>query len=83
MGQDTTTRHVAEDAMAREIVDQSAMAVPAYSVLGPEVTDEATARARLAELGFAGLVAMRVVGNETQYRYEPLYWTRFPHYRHM
>jgi hypothetical protein len=83
MGQNATTRRIAEDAMAREIVAQGAVGVPAYSVLGPDVTDEGTARARLTELGYAGLVVMRVVGTDTRTRYEPDHWARYPHYRRL
>jgi hypothetical protein len=76
-------RRTAEDAMAREITARGAQGVPAYTVLDDtEIRDRAAAKAKLASLGFSGVVVMRIVGRETQYRYEPGYWWTVPHYHH-
>lgn len=74
-------RHAAEDAMAREITARGAQGVPAYSVLSDEeIKDQERAKAKLESLGFSGAVVMRVVGQETQYTYQPDVWVR-PYYR--
>lgn len=83
MGQNATTKRIAEDAMARELVEQGAEGVPAYAVLGPDARDEEAVRNTLRERGFDGVVVMRVVGQESQYRYEHDYWGRYPHYRRL
>jgi hypothetical protein len=82
VGKNPTVRRSAEDAMAREITARGAMGVPAYTVLSDEeVKDRDGAQHKLADLGFSGVVVMRIVGHETQYRYEPGYWYSYPHYR--
>jgi hypothetical protein len=83
MGQNDTTRHVAEDTMVRELVAQGAEGVPAYAVLGDQPIDEQTARQTLRDRGFDGMVVMRIIGQETQTRYEPTYWGHYPHYRRL
>jgi hypothetical protein len=81
VGNNQTLRRRAEDAMAREISARGAQGVPAYTVLtDEEVKDREAAKAKLEQLGFSGAVVMRVVGKETQYTYEPAYWSR-PYYR--
>jgi hypothetical protein len=76
------TRRIAEDAMAREISIRGAQGIPAYTVLSDEeIQNREQAQKKLDGLGFAGGVVMRVVGRETQYRYEPGYWSGYPHYR--
>jgi hypothetical protein len=76
-----STRHLAEDAMAREISARGAHGIPAYSVLGDEeIRDREAAKTKLQGMGFAGGVVMRIVGTETQYTYEPGIWAR-PYYR--
>ena len=75
-------RRSAEDAMAREITARGAQGVPAYTVLDDtEIRDRDAAKAKLESLGFSGVVVLRIVGRETQYRYEPGYWWTVPHYR--
>lgn len=82
MTRDAATRRRAEDALAREITARGAQGVPAYTVLSEDETaSEETARQKLESLGFAGTVAMRVVGKTAQVRYEPAVWAA-PHYRH-
>jgi len=83
MGQTATTRHLAEDALARQLASHGAQGVPAYTVFGDAATDEEPARQKLQELGFSGMVVMRVVGQETEYRYQPDYWYGHPHYRRL
>jgi len=78
-----TIRRRAEEAMARELTARGAQGVPAYTVLDDtEIRDRDAAKSKLESLGFAGVVVMRIVGRETQYRYEPGYWWTVPHYRH-
>jgi len=75
-------RRRAEDAMAREISARGAQGVPAYTILTEEeVRNRDAAKAKLEQLGFSGAVVMRVVGTQTQYTYEPAYWSRH-YYRH-
>jgi len=77
-----TLRRRAEDAMAREISARGAQGVPAYTILtDEEVKNRDAAKAKLEQLGFSGAVVMRVVGTQTEYKYEPAYWSR-PYYRH-
>lgn len=83
MSPNATQRRLAEDAMVRELAAQGAIGVPAYDALGPAVTDEEQVRARLAGLGYSGMVVMRVVGQETRYRHEPGVWWNYPHYRRL
>lgn len=69
--------------MAREISARGAQGVPAYTVLSDdEIKDRDQSKAKLEQLGFSGAVVMRIVGRETQYRYEPGYWWGYPYYRH-
>src|SRR6476659_6648473 len=77
LSRNPATRRRAEDAMAREITARGAQGVPAYTVLSDEeVKDQEASRAKLESLGFGGTVAMRVVGRETQYTYQPAVWAR-------
>jgi hypothetical protein len=75
-------RRRAEDAMAREITARGAEGVPGYTILSDEETrNQEAARAKIEQLGFSGVVVMRVVGRETQYTYEPGFWFSHPYYR--
>lgn len=81
VSKNTSTRHIAEDALAREITARGAIGVPAYTVLSDEeIRDREAAKEKLRGMSFAGGVVMRVVGTETQYTYEPGIWAR-PYYR--
>jgi hypothetical protein len=77
-----TLRRTAEDALARQISAHGAQGVAAYTIFGDEdIRDQAKVRAKLQELGFSGIVVMRVAGKETQVNYTPgTYWTT-PYYR--
>jgi hypothetical protein len=82
MSKDPVRRRRAEDAMAREITARGAQGVPGYTVIGDdEIKDEEGVRRKLDPLGFSGVVVMRVVGQETQYTYQPGYWEASPYYR--
>ncbi|HKA87476.1 MAG TPA: hypothetical protein VKE22_07410 [Haliangiales bacterium] len=82
VGINPTLRRIAEDSMAREISARGAQGVPAYTVLSDdEIKDRDQSKAKLEQLGFSGVVVMRIVGRETQYRYEPGYWYGYPYYR--
>jgi len=81
MGKNPTVRRSAEDAMAREITRRGARGVPAYTVIPEDrVRDEDFVKSTFERMGFAGSVAMRVVGRETQYSYTPSYWAGYPYY---
>ncbi len=82
INRDPALRRRAEDAMAREISARGAQGVPAYTVLSDsEIRDRDAAKARFEQLGFSGSVVMRIVGSETQYTYEPVFWGA-PRYHH-
>jgi hypothetical protein len=75
-------RRRAEDAMAKEITARGAEGVPGYTILSDEeIRNQEAARAKVEQLGFSGVVVMRVVGRETQYSYEPGFWIAHPYYR--
>jgi len=77
-------RRIAEDALAREITAKGAKGIPSYTVLSAEeARDEDASQKKLEGLGYQGAVVMRVVGRETQYTYEPGYWTGHPYYGHV
>lgn len=79
---DPVLRRRAEDSMAREITARGAQGVPGYTLLSDEeIKDTDAARKKVEQLGFSGVVVMRVVGRETQYTYEPGFWTDRPYYR--
>jgi hypothetical protein len=77
-----TVRRRAEDTLAREITDRGAQGVPSYTLFSQdEVRDAEVAKRKLEGQGFAGSVAMRVVGRDTEVSYQPgvVLWTG-PHY---
>ena len=63
-------RRAAEDAMVRELAARGAEGAPAYAVLGEAPMPEELARQKLTELGFSGVLIMRLIGEETGYRLE-------------
>lgn len=74
MIENTASRRVAEDAIARELVERGAVGVPMYSIYTDEgPTDEPAARAALEREGYTGLVVFRPVGSEQQIVATPAY----------
>jgi hypothetical protein len=75
---DATIARSAEDRLARDLNQQGIHATPGYAVLPPEQrTDREVAKRRLRELGFDGVVTMRLVGKTTKLDYYPTfegYW---------
>jgi hypothetical protein len=78
---DAALRRSAEDAMAAEITARGAQGVPSYTLVADaDVRDEAQARSKFQSAGVSGAVVMRVVGQQTQYTYEPGAFWGGPHY---
>jgi hypothetical protein len=70
----TASRRVAEDAIARELTERGAIGVPMYSIYTDEgPTDEPAARAALEREGYTGLVVFRPVGSEQEIVATPAY----------
>ena len=62
-----TMRRTVEDSMAQRLAHMGVWAVPAYSVLtDDDLNDRDHAKAKLVAGGYDGVVALRVVGNETE-----------------
>jgi hypothetical protein len=77
---DESTRRAGEDALAREISVRGAVGVPAYTVLSSdEVQDQTAARTKLQREGFAGVVTMRIAGEEQQISSTPGHYTALPY----
>jgi hypothetical protein len=67
---DSSLQVAAEEALSREIAARGPNAVPAYRIVPrPELANKESARAWLERAGVEGLVAMRVVGTDTQRTY--------------
>ena len=67
---DANLQVAAEEALSREISARGPNAVPAYRIVPrPELANKDRAKSWLEKAGVEGLVAMRVVGTETQTKY--------------
>ena len=67
ISKDEGLRHGIEETLASELTRRGVEGVPAYTLIPTsEVRDEAKAKARLAESGAAGVVALRLVGREQE-----------------
>jgi len=67
MSRDETMRRTVEDSMTQRLAHLGVRAVPAYSVLSDDdLKDRDRAKAKLVAGGYDGVVALRLVGNETK-----------------
>jgi hypothetical protein len=67
MSADQSVRYGAEDALTRELNARGPLAVPAYSLIPKELTqDKEKAKEFLEKAGVAGAVVMRVVGKDKE-----------------
>lgn len=83
-----TMRRAAEDQLARNLAMRGVQATPSYAILGEqELESTDAARSKLRDLGFDGVVVMRIVDREQQLEYIPPtfdgywgYWGAYPGY---
>jgi len=67
-----TVRRSTEDQLARDLIAKGVEATPSYAILGEaELKDVAKVRARLLEMGYDGVVSMRVVDRYQEIEYAP------------
>jgi hypothetical protein len=69
ISENMTLRHSGEDELARELAKKGVQATPAYMVFGDgaqNVRDVEPLKARLRELGYDGVVTMRIIDREQQ-----------------
>jgi len=72
MSQDEGLRRGIEGALAQDLTRRGAVGVPAFSIVPTaEIRDEEKAKARITESGAAGVVALRLVGQERQVTSSP------------
>lgn len=83
-----TMRRSAEDQLARDLAMRGVQATPSYAILGEkELENTNAARAKLRQLGYDGVVVMRIVDREQELEYIPPtfdgywgYWGWYPGY---
>jgi len=74
-----TMRHAGEDRMAADLAARGVHATPGYTILGDQKqTDLELVKVRLHEMGYDGVVTMRIVDREQRVAYTPAtfdgYW---------
>lgn len=75
ISKDDELRNRAEFALARAITAQGAVGLASYALVPKElIQDKDRAKAMLEKEGVVGVVAMRVVGKDTQITSSPGYW---------
>lgn len=72
-------RREGERALARAITRRGAVAIPSYTIL-PQAGDTEQARQDLRRAGADYVLAMRVIGSQTDVNYTPGYWIGSPFY---
>jgi hypothetical protein len=68
-------RRSAEDALAGELTARGAQGVAGYTVVPPDVTDEARAKAMVEKSGAVGVVVIRPVGKDKEVYSTPSMYT--------
>jgi len=68
-------RRSAEDALASELTARGAQGVAGYTVVPPDVTDEARAKAMVEKSGAVGVVVIRPVGKDKEVYSTPSMYT--------
>ena len=68
-------RRSAEDALAGELTARGAQGVAGYTVVPPDVTDEARAKAMVEKTGAVGVVVIRPVGKDKEVYSTPSMYT--------
>lgn len=68
-------RRSAEDALASELTARGAQGVAGYTVVPPDVTDEARAKAMVEKTGAVGVVVIRPVGKDKEVYSTPSMYT--------
>jgi len=67
-----TMRHEGEDQLARSLAAKGIAATPGYAIFGEEdTTDFEAVKTKLRDLGYDGVVTMRIVDREQQLEYTP------------
>jgi hypothetical protein len=79
ISEDGATRRAAEDKLALDLMQKGVQATPAYALLSDqELQDLNAAKQKLAQLGYDGVVTMRLVDKEHELQYMPgdfdAYW---------
>jgi hypothetical protein len=77
MSTDESVRYGAEDTLAQELTKLGAIGIAAYGLVPKELTqDKAKAKEFIEKAGVAGVVSMRVVGNDKEISSTPggVYW---------
>jgi hypothetical protein len=76
MSKEESSRYGSEDALARELTERGAVGMPAYTIIPKElIQDKDKAREFLEKAGVVGVVAMRVVGKDSEITASPAtYW---------
>ena len=81
MSQEEGSRYGAEAELARQITAAGAQGIPAYSLIPKEITrDKDKAKAFLEKANIAGVVVMRVVGQNQEYTSSPSTYYSGPYY---
>jgi len=84
MSQDEGLRRGIEGSLAQDLTRRGAKGVPAFSIVPTaEIRDEEKAKARIAESGAAGVVALRLVGQDKQMTGSPAMYYATPGYGSM
>jgi hypothetical protein len=71
-GQNITLRRVAEDRLAHDFVKRGVEATPSYAIFeNQDVSNLDAVKAKLRDMGYDGIVTMRIADRETSVEYSP------------